>query len=59
MVRLVDSGKTIGTACLVIFKGKKFLLTSRHVMNVKPGGRIDVSSFTAYGCKLRQVLTGS
>lgn len=57
MVRLVDSGKTVGSACLVIFRNKRFLLTSRHGMKVKPGKCIDVSSFTAYGCKLRQVFT--
>lgn len=57
VVRLVDAGETVGSGCPVSFNGRSYLLASRHCMGLKPGQRIDVTSFTVCGHTLRQVFT--
>ncbi|KAG2442654.1 hypothetical protein HXX76_002738 [Chlamydomonas incerta] len=55
--RLVDKGETVGTCCLVSHNNRRFVLAARHCMDPKPGQRIDVSSFTVCGHKLRHLAS--
>ncbi|KAG2453297.1 hypothetical protein HYH02_001523 [Chlamydomonas schloesseri] len=53
--RLVDKGETVGTCCLVSHNNRRLVLAARHCMDPKPGQRIDVSSFTVCGRRLRHL----
>ncbi|PNW74528.1 hypothetical protein CHLRE_12g492500v5 [Chlamydomonas reinhardtii] len=57
VVRLVDAGETVGSGCPVSFNGRSYLLASRHCMGLKPGQRIDVTSFTVCGHTLRHLAS--
>ncbi|GFR39694.1 hypothetical protein Agub_g173, partial [Astrephomene gubernaculifera] len=57
VLRLKKGGKTVGSACLVKRRGRRFLLTARHCMDPQPGEVITVEGFTVLGHPLRHVAS--